>query len=63
MDEEDSLKTQEETVQVRVDMPISLIQWIDGIKIQLGLSSRGAVLLMLMRELMPDEQAAEDSQQ
>ena len=41
-------------VQVRIDLPISILTWVDHLKVQMGLPTRGAVVICLLRELLPD---------
>jgi hypothetical protein len=48
----------EEKVLLTLELPIDLVEWIDGIKSQLGVHSRGLVITELLRELQTDEEAA-----
>jgi hypothetical protein len=48
-------KGREEKVLLTLELPIDLVEWIDGIKSQLGVHSRGLVITELLRELQPDE--------
>lgn len=45
----------QETVRVALDLPVSLLQWIEGLKIQMGFSSRSEVIVLLLQELVPSE--------
>jgi hypothetical protein len=48
-------KEREEKVLLTLQLPIDLVEWIDGIKSQLGIHSRGLVITELLRELQPDD--------
>jgi metal-responsive CopG/Arc/MetJ family transcriptional regulator len=40
-------------VQVTLELPRDLVDWIDGLKGQLGFRSRGVIVSQLIRELIP----------
>lgn len=44
---------QQEMVMVTLELPRDLVDWIDGLKAQLGFRSRGFVVAQLIRELLP----------
>jgi hypothetical protein len=46
--------SQEEKVLLTLELPLSLVEWIDQLKDQLGIMSRGLVVTELLRELHPD---------
>jgi hypothetical protein len=45
-------------VRITVDLPISILCWIDHLKSQMGLRTRGLVITMLLQELLLDDEAA-----
>jgi metal-responsive CopG/Arc/MetJ family transcriptional regulator len=45
--------SQQEMVQVTLELPRDLVDWIDGLKAQLGFRSRGVIVSQLIRELIP----------
>ncbi len=49
---------QEEKVRLNLELPTDLVRWIDELKTQLGIHSRGLVITELLRELQPDENDA-----
>jgi len=58
--------SQQEMVLVTLELPRDLVDWIDGLKAQMGFRSRGVIVAQLIRELVPelDEEAAgEDTTQ
>jgi metal-responsive CopG/Arc/MetJ family transcriptional regulator len=46
--------TQQEMVMVTLELPRDLVDWIDGLKNQLGYRSRGPMVAQLLRELVPE---------
>lgn len=48
-------KSEEETVRVVLDLPVSRLRLIESLKCQLGLSSRGQVIIALLEEILPTE--------
>lgn len=48
----------EEKVLLTLELPADLVRWIDELKTQLGIHSRGLVITELLRELQPDENDA-----
>jgi metal-responsive CopG/Arc/MetJ family transcriptional regulator len=52
--------TQQEKVLVTLELPRDLVDWIDGLKVQLGFRSRGFVVTQLIRELIPEPEALQD---
>ncbi len=52
---------QQELVLVTLELPRDLVDWIDGLKAQMGFSNRGLIVAQLIRELLssPDELAEE----
>ena len=48
---------QKEMVMVTLELPRDLVDWIDGLKAQLGFRSRGFVVAQLIRELIPEPEA------
>ena len=44
---------QQEMVMVTLELPRDLVDWIDGLKNQLGFRSRGLIVAQLIRELLP----------
>ena len=51
---------QEEKVLLTLELPADLVRWIDELKTQLGIHSRGLVITELLRELQPDRNDARD---
>jgi metal-responsive CopG/Arc/MetJ family transcriptional regulator len=45
--------SQQEMVQVTLELPRDLVDWIDGLKAQLGFRRRGVIVSQLIRELIP----------
>jgi len=41
----------EELVPISVELPREVVEWIDGINLQLGLRSRGATITRLIQEV------------
>ena len=57
---------QQEMVMVTLELPRDLVDWIDGLKNQLGFRSRGLIVAQLIRELVPElepESTDEDTTQ
>jgi len=52
---------QQELVLVTLELPRDLVDWIDGLKAQMGFRNRGLIVAQLIRELLssPDELAEE----
>ncbi len=46
--------SQQEMVQVTLELPRDLVDWIDGLKAQLGFRSRGLIVAQLIRELVAE---------
>jgi len=44
--------SQQEMVLVTLELPRDLVDWIDGLKAQLGFRSRGLIVAQLIRELV-----------
>jgi metal-responsive CopG/Arc/MetJ family transcriptional regulator len=58
--------SQQEMVQVTLELPRDLVDWIDGLKAQLGFRSRGLIVAQLIRELVAElepESTDEDTTQ
>jgi metal-responsive CopG/Arc/MetJ family transcriptional regulator len=53
---------QKEMVMVTLELPRDLVDWIDGLKAQLGFRSRGFVVAQLIRELLPSAEEQEQYQ-
>jgi metal-responsive CopG/Arc/MetJ family transcriptional regulator len=52
---------QQEMVLVTLELPRDLVDWIDGLKAQLGFRSRGLIVAQLIRELVAEvEQESTD---
>lgn len=45
--------TQQEMVLVTLELPRDVVDWIDGLKAQMGFRSRGLIVTQLLRELIP----------
>ena len=52
--ESDEQTNQQEKVLVTLELPRDLVDWIDGLKVQMGFRSRGFVVAQLIRELIPE---------
>ena len=53
--------SQQEMVLVTLELPRDLVDWIDGLKAQLGFRSRGLIVAQLIRELVAEvEQESTD---
>ncbi len=52
---------QQEMVLVTLELPRDLVDWIDGLKAQMGFRNRGVIVAQLIRELLssPEELAQE----
>jgi metal-responsive CopG/Arc/MetJ family transcriptional regulator len=46
--------SQQEMVLVTLELPRDLVDWIDGLKAQLGFRSRGLIVAQLIRELVAE---------
>jgi len=46
--------SEQEMVLVTLELPRDLVDWIDGLKAQLGFRTRGVIVAQLLRELVPD---------
>ena len=44
---------QQEKVLVTLELPRDVVDWMDGLKNQLGFRSRGLIVAQLLRELIP----------
>ena len=44
---------QQEKVLVTLELPRDVVDWIDGLKAQMGFRSRGLIVAQLLRELIP----------
>jgi metal-responsive CopG/Arc/MetJ family transcriptional regulator len=44
---------QQEMVLVMLELPRDLVDWIDGLKAQMGFRNRGVIVAQLIRELLP----------
>ena len=53
--------SQQEMVLVTLELPRDLVDWIDGLKAQMGFRSRGVIVAQLIRELVAEvEQESTD---
>ncbi len=43
----------QEKVMVTLELPRDLVDWIDGLKTQMGFRTRGIIVAELLRELIP----------
>jgi metal-responsive CopG/Arc/MetJ family transcriptional regulator len=43
----------QEKVLVTLELPRDVVDWIDGLKAQMGFRSRGLIVTQLLRELIP----------
>ena len=58
--------SQQEMVLVTLELPRDLVDWIDGLKAQMGFRSRGLIVAQLIRELVSElepESTDEDTTQ
>ena len=46
--------SQQEMVLVTLELPRDLVDWIDGLRIQMGFRNRGLIVAQLIRELVPE---------
>ena len=46
--------SQQEMVLVTLELPRDLVDWIDGLKAQMGFRNRGVIVAQLIRELVPE---------
>jgi hypothetical protein len=44
---------QQEMVMVTLELPRDLVDWVDGLKAQMGFRNRGVIVAQLLRELIP----------
>ena len=51
--ESDEQTNQQEKVLVTLELPRDVVDWMDGLKNQLGFRSRGLIVAQLLRELIP----------
>ncbi len=42
---------QEQMVRLTLDLPVSIVAWLDEAKLQLGYRSRGALVVQLLKEV------------
>ena len=47
----------QEMVRVTLELPRNIVDWIDGLRAQLGFRTRGVLVAQLIRELAPEAQA------
>jgi metal-responsive CopG/Arc/MetJ family transcriptional regulator len=45
---------QQEMVMVMLELPRDLVDWIDGLKAQMGFRNRGVIVAQLIRELVSE---------
>ncbi len=45
---------QQEMVMVTLELPRDLVDWIDGLKAQMGFRNRGVIVTQLIRELVSE---------
>lgn len=50
----EDLSSPEETFRVTLDVPASIVDWLDRVKAQMGFQSRGAVVVQVLKELCHD---------
>jgi hypothetical protein len=50
-------------VLVTLELPRDIVAWIDGLKNQLGFRNRGLIIAQLLRELQPESNEHETSEQ
>ena len=55
--------SQPEMVPVTLELPRDLVDWIDGLRIQMGFRNRGLIVAQLLRELIPETDVIEQQQQ
>ena len=44
--------SEQEMVRLTLELPRDLVDWIDGLRIQMGFRSRGLIVAQLLRELV-----------
>jgi len=54
--ESNEQNNQQEMVMVTLELPRDLVDWIDGLKAQMGFRNRGVIVSQLLRELLPTDQ-------
>ena len=61
--EGDDQQIREQMVRLTLDLPVSVLAWLDAVKTEMGLRSRGVVVAQLLKELAsgPDDQAVDAS--
>jgi hypothetical protein len=61
--EGDEHQIREQMVRLTLDLPVSVLVWLDAVKTEMGLRSRGVVVAQLLKELAsgPDDQAVDAS--
>jgi metal-responsive CopG/Arc/MetJ family transcriptional regulator len=52
--ESNEQSSRQEMVQVTLELPRDLVDWIDGLKTQMGFRSRGLIVAQLIRELVAE---------
>jgi metal-responsive CopG/Arc/MetJ family transcriptional regulator len=45
--------SKQEMVRLTLELPRDLVEWIDGLRIQMGFRNRGLIVAQLLRELIP----------
>jgi metal-responsive CopG/Arc/MetJ family transcriptional regulator len=45
---------EQEMVRLTLELPRDLVDWIDGLRIQMGFRNRGLIVAQLLRELIPE---------
>ena len=55
--------SQPELVPVTLELPRDLVDWIDGLRIQMGFRKRGLIVAQLLRELIPEMDLIEQQQE
>ena len=53
--------TSHEIVRVSLELPRDIVDWLDGLRMQLGFRNRGAIVAQLLRELTPPPLEADDA--
>lgn len=47
-------------VQMTLDLPIETLKWLEALKVQLGMESRGKVVALLLDKLLPERQSDDE---
>lgn len=55
-------ESQQEMVKVILQLPRDVVDWIDGIKEQMGFRSRGPIVAQMLRELIPEFESESESE-